>query len=112
MPELKRAFALPILILLPALLGGCASSLIEVRKHSLDVAVAEPGGVGQCVRKGKTTVRVLDKVGFISRSIADVDANLLQLARNDAVDMGGDTLVPGERPEVGKRTFAIFKCRP
>ncbi len=112
MSDFKRTRALPVLSLLLALLGGCASNLIEVREHSLDVAVGEAGGVGQCVRKGKTTVRVLDKIGFISRSIADVDANLLQLARNDAVEMGGDTLVPGERPEIGKRTFAIFKCRP
>ena len=93
-------------------LGGCASSLIEVRQGSEQVAVAQPDQVSQCKEIGKTTVSVLAEVGFVSRGIANVDANLLQLARNEAVSQGGDTVVPGDRPEVGKRTFAIYKCRP
>lgn len=74
--------------------------------------MAEANQVGGCESKGKITVSVIDKVGFYSRSVEDVDANLLQLARNGAVDMGGDTVVKGDRPAVGKRTFAIYKCRP
>lgn len=93
-------------------LGGCSSSLIEVRQGSEQVAVAQPDQVSQCKAIGKTTVSVLAEIGFISRGIDNVDANLLQLARNEAVNQGGDTVVPGDRPEVGKRTFAIYKCRP
>jgi hypothetical protein len=57
-------------------------------------------------------VSVLTNAGLYGRSIEGIDANLLQLARNDAVEVGGDTLVKGERQAVGKRTFAIYKCRP
>jgi hypothetical protein len=106
----KGRFAIPVLIAL--VLGGCSSTLIEVRQGSDQVAVAEPSQVGACRLVGKTTVSVLAEVGAVSRSIEAVDANLLQLARNAAVDEGGDTVVPGDRPEVGKRTFAIYKCRP
>lgn len=100
----------PILISLA--LGGCASSLIEVRQGSEQVTVAQPDQVNQCKAIGKTTVSVLAEIGFISRGIDNVDANLLQLARNEAVSQGGDTVVPGDRPEIGKRTYAIYKCRP
>lgn len=91
-------------------IGGCASNLIEVRKGSDRVAVAEPGAVSSCKLLGKSRVTVVTQVGFFSRSLDDVDADLLQLARNDAVDMSGDTVVPGEREGVGRRTFLIYKC--
>jgi hypothetical protein len=108
----KRTLMLYASIPLLVVLSGCASSLIEVRKGSEQVSVAEPSQVSHCIAKGQTTVSVLSRVGFISRSIDEVDANLLQLARNGAVDAGGDTIVLGARPEVGKRTFAIYKCHP
>jgi hypothetical protein len=108
----NRTLALSLSLPLIAALGGCASSMIDVRPGSDQVAAATPAQVGQCRPLGKTTVSVLAKVGFVDRSIEAVDANLLQLARNSAVDMGGDTVVPGERPEVGRRVFEIYKCRP
>lgn len=106
-----RASFLTVSAMLAAL-GGCASNLIDVRPGSDRIAVAEPAQVAQCKHIGKTTATVLSKVAFYSRSIDQVDADLLQLARNEAVDEGGDTLVPGERPAVGKRVFEIYKCKP
>ena len=95
-----------------AMLGGCASDLIEVRQGSDRVFLADAGQVASCQPRGKITVSVLAKVGLFSRSVKDVDADLLQLARNGAVDAGGDTVVKGDRPELGRRTFSIYKCRP
>lgn len=106
----KGWLAIPALLLL--ILGGCASSLIDVQPGSDQVALVEPSQVGHCTPIGKTTVSVLAQVGFVSRGIDNVDADLLQLARNEAVNQGGDTVVPGDRPEIGKRTFSIYKCRP
>ncbi|MBV1775053.1 DUF4156 domain-containing protein [Burkholderiaceae bacterium DAT-1] len=99
-------------VVVAALLGGCASNLVKVSAGSDRVSVAEATQVSSCQRKGATTVSVLEKVGFISRSIEDVDADLSQLARNAALESGADTVVPGERPEIGKRTFTMYKCRP
>jgi hypothetical protein len=55
---------------------------------------------------------VLAKVGIILRYEEDVEENLYQLARNNAVDAGADTLVKGESKEFGKRMFEMYKCRP
>ncbi|MHB1098764.1 MAG: DUF4156 domain-containing protein [Burkholderiales bacterium] len=103
-----------MLVLAPmvAVLGGCASDLIEVRQGSDRVSLADASQVTSCQPKGKVTVSVLAKVGLFTRSVKDVDADLLQLARNGAVDAGGDTVVKGDRPEIGRRTFSIYKCRP
>ena len=93
-------------------LSGCASQLIEVKQGSDRVSVADANQVASCESKGKATVSVLTKVGFISRSVDAVENNLLQLARNSALDIGGDTIVKDEMPEYGRRTFAIYKCKP
>ncbi len=92
--------------------SGCASQLIEVKQGSERVSVADANQVASCESKGKATVSVLTKVGFISRSVDAVEGNLVQLARNSALDIGGDTIVRDEMPEFGKRTFAIYKCKP
>ena len=93
-------------------LGGCASSMIDVRKGSDLVALADASKVANCTSKGNVTVSVLAEVGFISRSSEAVEENLLQLARNGAIDTGGDTIVKGESLAYGKRTFGIYKCQP
>lgn len=94
-----------------SLLSGCASNLIEVRPGSDKVMLAKPSQVQGCESKGKIDVSVLAKVGFVSRSYEEVEANLLQLARNGAVDAGGDTVVKGPSPEIGRRTYFMYKCR-
>lgn len=101
-------------VLISAIVGtsGCASSLIGTREGADRVSIADAKQVTECQSKGKTIVTVLSKIGFIPRSEADVEANLYQLARNNAVDAGADTLVKGESTVFGKRTFEMFKCRP
>jgi hypothetical protein len=93
-------------------LSGCASSLIGVREGADRVSLAEANQVAACQSKGKINVGVLARIGLTERDAEDVEANLYQLARNNAVDNGADTLVKGESKEFGKRTFEMFKCRP
>ncbi len=40
-----------------------------------------------------------------------MEDNLVQMARNEAVSKGGDTVVKGNSLEYGKRSFEIFKCK-
>ena len=92
----KQQFISPfVLASLLAVLCGCADSLILVEPGSDRVTLANTNQVSDCQHIGKTSVNVVSRVGIYSRSIADVDANLLQLARNGAVEEGGDTVVAG-----------------
>ena len=112
MKFIKNSLAIVAIVLLIAELEGCASSMIDVRKGSEQVSLVEANQVESCQPKGTTTVSVLSEVGFITRSAEAVEANLLQLARNSAIDAGGDAVMKGNSSEYGKRTFAIYKCKP
>lgn len=101
-----------VLVTIIAVLSGCASSLIGVREGAERVSLADAKQVAACQSKGKTIVSVLARIGLNDRDAEDVEANLYQLARNNAVDAGADTLVKGESTTFGKRTFEMFKCRP
>jgi Domain of unknown function (DUF4156) len=108
----KGMLVIAVVMPLIAGLSGCASSLIGVHQGVDRVSLADANQVGACQSKGKTIVSVLAKIGFINRLDEVVEADLYQMARNDAADAGADTLVKGESQEFGKRTFDMYKCRP
>jgi len=108
----KGVLFFTVILILIAGLSGCANILIGERKGSDRVSLADASQVSGCQSKGKTIVSVIAKVGFINRLDEAVEADLYQLARNNAVDAGADTLVKGESQEFGKRTFDMYKCRP
>ena len=93
-------------------LGGCSSTMIGVHEGSERVSIADASQVSACQSKGSTIFSVLAQVGILTRHTEDVEANLYQLARNEAAATGADTLVKGESPELGKRAYALYKCRP
>jgi hypothetical protein len=105
----KRMLAIVTIVPLFAGLSGCANNIfIGVREGADRVALAEANQVADCQSKGAVIISVYAKF----RTEADVEANMYQMARNDAVDEGADTVVKGESPEFGKRTFKLYKCRP
>ncbi len=108
----KGMLVITVMLPLIAVLSGCASRLIGEHEGAERVSLAEANQIGGCSLKGKRTVSVLAKVGFINRNAEEVEANLYQMARNAAVDVGADTVVKGESQEFGKRTFEMYKCRP
>lgn len=95
-----------------AALSACSSVIIGEKEGSDYVSLANANQVANCQAKGKINVSVMAKIGIIPRTEEDVEANLFQMARNNAVENGADTLVKGESKELGKRTFEMFKCRP
>ena len=101
----------PTVIAACALLASCASSMIAVRPGSESVAVWDANQVTQCQTRGSINVSVLSEVGIFTRSADAVEGNLLQLARNGAVDAHADTIVKGNSTTYGKRTFDMYKCR-
>lgn len=93
-------------------LSACSSVIIGEKEGSDHVSLANASQVTACQSKGKINVSVIAKFGILPRSEEDVEANLYQMARNNAVENGADTLVKGESKELGKRQFEMYKCRP
>jgi hypothetical protein len=75
------------------------------------VTLVQPSHVVNCRSIGTTSSQVKDKIGFINRSDSKVTQELLTLAQNSAVEMGGDTLVAESGPIAGSQKFRIYKCK-
>jgi hypothetical protein len=106
----KGILVLSGLASLAVVLSGCSNALIEKRVGADLVNVADAKQVVNCESKGKVSVSVLSKVGFIDRSSSAVDDNLVRMGRNAAIDAHGDTIVKGEKPDAGTQIFSIYKC--
>ncbi len=100
-------FALPLTLALV----GCDTMVIGERVGANLVVVAKESEVGTCKSLGRSTLSVLASIGVLPRLTEVVEDNLLQMARNETIDKGGDTVVPGASPERGKRSFEFFKCK-
>lgn len=107
----KKMTALVALGLLTAGMTGCASKLIGERIGADQVVLAKDTDVAKCKSLGRSTLSVLSSLGPITRSAEAVEENLLQMARNEAIDKGGDTVVKGNSLEYGKRSYEVFKCK-
>ena len=66
--------------------------------------------VHSCTKKGKTTVSVKADIAGIERDQDKVKEELEILARNSAIDLNGDTVVPTSEIIDGKQTFDVYRC--
>ena len=93
------------------LLCGCANSFLKPIEGSERVLLLNAHQVTHCQSLGKISVNVVTKVGIYTREANAVEANLLQLGQNNAIELGGDSLVKDVTPEFGKQVFAVYKCK-
>jgi hypothetical protein len=89
-------------------LGGC--NHVPLEPEAGTVLVLQPDAVRECNRLGSTKVEVLDKVLFFRRGTVKMGTELANLARNAAVDMGGNAISPESGIEKGKQKFGIYSC--
>lgn len=64
-----------------------------------------------CEKRGEVEVSVKDRLGPITRNEIKVRDELETLARNEAIDLGADTVQPRSEPRDGVQRFAAFRCR-
>lgn len=96
------------------LLGYVATSgctWVDPIAGASSVTLVQPAHVTNCKSIGTTTSQVKAKVGIINRNDEKVAGELLTLAQNSAVEVGGDTLVAEGAPSEGTQKFRIYKCR-
>ena len=91
-----------------AALSSC--TWVKVSDQGSRVAVANPANVRGCENVSEVTVSVTSKVGFYKRNTDKVATELANLARNEAVGLKGDTIVPSSTIENGKQSFNVYKC--
>ncbi len=67
--------------------------------------------VEPCKKIGKVNAKVESKIVF-NRDPEKVAGELADLARNEAVSMRGDTIVPVSEINDGRRSFDVYQCFP
>ena len=65
-----------------------------------------------CRKVGVTHVSVVDRLETLDQVEGGVAAELKALARNSAVQLGGNAVVQMSEINQGSQTFAVFSCQP
>lgn len=91
-----------------ALLSGC--TWVKLEDGGGRVRVAYDGRVSGCEKAGEIGVSVKDRVGLYERNDLKVKDELETLARNQAVTLPADTIVPRGEPRNGEQTFDAYRC--
>jgi hypothetical protein len=75
------------------------------------VAVANAANVRSCEKVRTVNVKVKDNfVGSMKRDPNKVATELTNMARNEASQFGGDTVVPVTLVQDGRQSFDVYKC--
>jgi len=101
-----------VLALMSISVLGAACSWIKPSVGSHSVALATQQEVSGCANKGLTTSKTLSKFFFIPRGKDKMYSELVMLAKNEAVIMEGDTIVPEPVSVPGTQAFAVYACKP
>ena len=88
-----------------------ACSWVKVSEQGANVAVANAANVRSCDKVRTVNVKVKDNfVGSMKRSPEKVATELTNMARNEASQFGGDTVVPVSLVQDGRQSFDVYKC--
>lgn len=110
--EVSRSrFSLPLTVALLSLVGATGCTWVELTPAAESTHLGAVDELEGCKKVGSTKTRTRTHIGFIKRSEAKVNEELRTLARNDAPELGGNTVVP-EAPvdEDGMQRFAVYDC--
>jgi hypothetical protein len=90
--------------------GACA--WVKLSPAGESVRVGTVAQVSSCKKLGATHAKTSTKVGIFTRNPRKIDEELEHLARNEAAEMGADTIVPqGPTSSEGRRSFDVFRCK-
>jgi len=91
-------------------IAGC--TWIDVSLQGEQVKVLTAQDIVSCKHVGKTTVKTAAKLVGLERHTHKVQVELNTLARNSAVEIGGDAVVAIGSPKQGHQVFDVYSCSP
>lgn len=105
---MKKMTALFVVV---AGLGLSACNFVKVNETGSNVAVSNASAVQSCTKVSVLTVKTRGNyVGSMKRNPETIAKELTNLARNDATDAGGDTIVPINQPVGDRQSFEVYRC--
>jgi Domain of unknown function (DUF4156) len=98
------------LIMATLALAFTSCTWVEPDAQGTKVRVAYGKDLGACTQKGTITVSVKSKVGFYERNDLKVRDELESLARNQAAELGADTVQALNEPVDGEQKYGAYDC--
>ncbi len=89
-------------------LAGC--TWVKLEKTARQVDVVKPRYVKSCEYLGMVSGKVFTGAIGINRSARKITEEIQTIARNNAADMGGDSIVPASRIVNGRQKFKVYRC--
>lgn len=89
-------------------MGAC--SFVDLKPEAEDVLMLKPFQAKECEQLRRTTSQVLDKIWFVNRNKDKMADELSTLARNTAVELGGNAIMVDSEINEGKQTFVVLNC--
>lgn len=90
------------------ILSSCTWVKVTAKGESVRL-VQSVKTVESCKKLGRVNTKVADQIIFY-RDADKVAGELVDLARNEAGLMGGDTIVPASEISDGRRSFDVYQC--
>ncbi len=100
---------LMITLFLTLSLAACAN-WVKLDEGAENIRLVGSGEVANCDHVGRTTASVRERVGVYQRRPGRVEEELANLARNSALEIGGDTIVADGPVDDGRQRFRIYRC--
>jgi hypothetical protein len=94
--------------LISGLTAGC--TWVDLKPRGGKVRVLTVEEVGSCQELGRVSAVTAAQIGFIARGRDTVQEEVYRLARNNAGDMGGDTIIPAGPLIDGEQPFKVYRC--
>lgn len=104
---MRAVFLISLVVML---LSAC--TWVKLSPEAEKVRVAKRSEITNCKSAGITTVSVKADVASFARDSDQVKTELETLARNEAIKLKGDTIVPATEMKDGEQTFHIYRCNP
>jgi len=93
-------------------LTSSACAWVKLTDAGSEVRVASADAVTSCDKVGATHAKTSPRAWIFARNPRKIDEEVEYLARNEAANMGGDTIVPrSSTSDEGRRSFDVYICR-
>jgi Domain of unknown function (DUF4156) len=99
-----------VAVSIAALVAGC--SWVRLNDAGQRVRVAKDASqVAGCTEMAEMTTSVADKIAFVSREKAKVRDEVEALAREQAAEVGADTVLATSEVVDGAQNFKAYRCK-
>ena len=99
-----------LLMTMTAFMVVSACTWVNENPASESVAIVMENNLPQCQQLGTIDVRTKYSVGIIKRGAKKVQTELKSLARNEALKINANTIVPVADPVEGKQQYLAYSC--